>query len=105
MTTAHRRAEPRVAFAQGPQPTLEAGGKIFPILDLSPRGIRFQAASTELTIGEILRGVVRLAPDYAIAVEGRVLRTAGNQIAARLRGGVPLSPAPSGRRPASGLLW
>ncbi|HXG43245.1 MAG TPA: PilZ domain-containing protein [Gemmatimonadales bacterium] len=105
MTTAHRRAEPRLAFPDGPQPTLEAGGKVFPILDLSTRGIRFRASSTDLTIGEILRGVIRLSPDRAIAVEGRVLRTSGNQIAARLQGGFPVSAGTVGRRPASGLLW
>jgi PilZ domain-containing protein len=106
MTDLSRRSEPRLSFTDGHVPVLEAGGKSFPILDISAKGVRFLAPATDVTIGDLLRGTIRLSPQRVMAVEGRVLRAANNQVAARLEGGAtPVIVGMSRPRSPGGMLW
>jgi PilZ domain len=100
-----QRSEPRLTFGETPGPVLEAEGRSFPIVDLSAGGVRFVAPSAEVTIGELVRGTIRLAPDRAFLVEGRVLRTGQDEVAARLEGGQPVDSTAARPRPLRGLHW
>ena len=106
-----RRHEPRLSFAGRLAPVLELTSGRFEVIDLSCDGLRFRGAGSvdALTIGEVLKGVIRFPADRAVEVEGRVLRVAGGETALRLAVGREeiASPAPAGpgRARRFGLLW
>jgi len=105
MTADSRRHSPRLSFVGRIAPVLELNGGRFEVVDLSSDGIRFR----NLTIGDLLRGVIRFPADHAVEVEGQVLRVAGGETAIRLADGRErlASPSPAGpaRPRRSGLQW
>lgn len=111
MTTDPRRHATRLSFVGRIAPVLEVNGGRFEIMDLSSGGVRFRDNSPGggLTIGDVLRGVIRFPADHAVEVEGRVLRVAGGEAAIQLADGRERLASPSPAGPAkprrSGLQW
>ncbi len=111
MTADSRRHSPRLSFVGRIAPVLELNGGRFEVVDLSSDGVRFRNTSStgDLTIGDLLRGVIRFPADHAVEVEGQVLRVAGGETAIRLADGRErlASPSPAGpaRPRRSGLQW
>jgi hypothetical protein len=105
MASSEQRSEPRLNFGDASGPVLETEGGKYPILDLSARGVRFVAQSADVTIGDVLRATIHLAPDRAFEVVGRVLRASQEQVAARLDTGQPVVRDASRHRPLRGLHW
>lgn len=111
MTTDPRRRAPRLSFAGRIAPVLELDGGRFEVVDLSSDGVRFRNAPLAggLTIGDVLRGVIRFPTDHAVEVEGRVLRVAEGEAAIQLADGRErlASPSPAGpaRPRRAGLQW
>jgi hypothetical protein len=111
MTSDPRRHAPRLSFVGRIAPVLEVDGGRFEVMDLSSGGVRFRSTASAggLTIGDVLRGVIRFPADHAVEVEGRVLRVAAGEAAMQLADGRErlASPSPAGpakpRRP--GLKW
>jgi len=111
MTTDPRRHAPRLSFVGRIAPVLELNGGRFEVVDLSTDGVRFRntASTSDLTIGDVLRGIIRFPADHAVEVKGRILRVAGGEAAIQLADGRErlASPSPAGpaRPRRSGLQW
>ncbi|HSB52755.1 MAG TPA: PilZ domain-containing protein [Gemmatimonadales bacterium] len=111
MTDPARRIHPRLSFSGRPAPRLETADRSYEIVDLSQGGLRLRASgmAPAMTIGEVLRAVIRFPADRAVEVRGRVLRISGSEAAVELEQGQerlaatrPMGPAVPRR---SGLLW
>ncbi len=106
------RQHPRLSFSGRPAPRLETDAKSYEIVDLSPAGVRFRSSTTaaaEVTIGDLLRGIIRFPANRTVEVAGRVLRVSGAEAAVALELGMdslaataPMGPATPHR---TGLLW
>ena len=111
MTPDARRHEPRLSFSGRLAPVLELTSGRFEVIDLSSDGLRFRDADVTgaLTIGNVLKGIIRFPADRAVEVEGRVLRVAGGETALQLAGSraeiASSAPAGPGRVRRFGLLW
>lgn len=104
-----RRAHPRLSFAGRQAPRLEAGSQSFEVIDLSPGGVCFRSGPGVVTIGDVVRAVIRFPMERSVEVQGHVLRVAGDQVAAQLEAGaerVAASlPAVTASPRRGGLLW
>ncbi len=111
MTDDARRALPRLSFAGRPAPKLETAEQSFEVVDLSPEGMRIRSTrpSARITIGDLLKAIIRFPADRSVEVEGRVLRVSGMEAAVQLERGhdriATTSPAGPPSPPRTGLIW
>jgi hypothetical protein len=80
----------RIQYPTRARPTLEAGGRRYPVADLSEGGMRIRLdGGPEPKVGDTLQGTLKFAQGDTIEVRGRVLRVDDGNIAVRLDAGVP----------------
>ena len=83
----------RIHYPLPERPVLLAAGLSHPVLDCSEHGLRYlRTASTQVDIGDVVRGVLTFRRGTQVIVEGEVVRIQGDQIAVHLN----ITPIPLG---------
>lgn len=91
MSHQFEREHYRIQYPTAARPTIVVGGRALDVIDLSERGVRFQAGDDiQVQVGDELSGRLRFRRGDPIDVKGTVLRIQGREIAAKLETGVPL---------------
>lgn len=106
------RRSPRLSFTGRLAPRLETDDRSYEVLDLSPEGVRFRTSSAMapvVTLGHVLRAVIRFPASQSVEVSGRVLRVSGAEAAVQLEESTDdlATTAPMGpvSPPRIGMLW